>query len=310
MLSTVRGMGGVFEKCGCSSAKNDDASRISPSSISTKAKVVSEADTELLEKVKQQLNKKFKSRKEAFEKLGGVSGATINKKQFIDFMKDIGFDGPAEKAFNVLDEDCSGFITKAEFKARLCADDDTRRTSARKASEMEDTGRRQSDRSNKPSVSIAVDEAPALAELAKLRHFLQTKFKNPKEAFADLDKDGDNTIKSQELAYFLKNKLQYPGDAKAVFHEMDKDGDGNVTWTEFRERLIETKIQLKRAKSSVIDEPDGTGDEKRTKLKKSKSTVGDQKVLGELNDQKEKKNQKSTVQKKQIHGWRSCLTSL
>jgi len=266
-------MGGMLEKCGCSTPKHEEgSSKIASGSKPAKPKAAV-SDTKLLEKLRGVLKKNFKSKKDAFEKLGGQDDAIIDKDEFIGFMKEIEFDGSAEKAFELMDDDNDGFITKEEFKARLCHDDEegSRRNSARQDN---DGSRRNSTRGKSLSVSISPD-AIELAELAKLREFLSTKFKNPKQAFVDLDMDGDNNIAQHELVEFLRDKLQYPGDPKAVFLEMDKDGDGHVTWNEFRGRLTETKIQLQRAATKQLENSQATEkkEEKKPKMKKSKSTV-------------------------------------
>jgi len=75
--------------------------------------------TSLLAEFRETLKRKFRTRKKAFDMLGGEDDAKIDKEEFGEVMcRELGYADAQEieQMFSVIDKDNSGFITKAEFK--------------------------------------------------------------------------------------------------------------------------------------------------------------------------------------------------
>jgi len=69
--------------------------------------------------------------------------------------------------------------------------------------------------------------------LERFRNFMKAHYAGAKEAFAQLDKNGDRQLDQEEVAQLLTD-LSYPGDVDEVFAGLDKNGDGAVSWEEFK----------------------------------------------------------------------------
>lgn len=187
------------------------------------------SDEELLKRLRELLRTKAKSRKEAFDLLGGNDDGRIDKDEFDGFLKaDFGSQSLLDRAFKLLDEDGDGFISKGEFK-QLVSDSGKSPKSTIKP--------------QKPDKKEKLEEAETKKELNKFKAFIKKHFKNPMHAFEGLDLDGSKAIQFEEFKKLL-NLRRYDGDIDKVFAELDKDKDGGITWDEFRSQ-IDTKGLVK-----------------------------------------------------------------
>lgn len=190
------------------------------------------SDDELLRRLKELLKTKAKSRKEAFDLLGGSDDGRIDKEEFDSFLAgDFGSNSSLlDRTFCLLDVNGDGFISAAEFKQLAVGSE-----SKDNKSESKDPSRKRSSTIEKP----AGNKDELKKELAQFKAFVKKNFKSPKQAFEGLDSDGSAKVDVAEFKRVLKLR-RYPGDADKVFEQLDKDNDGDITWDEFRKQ-IDTK---------------------------------------------------------------------
>lgn len=215
------------QKCACSLAKAEDTSR---------SKIDSEEGG--LDEFKAQVKEKYKSRKEFGSALTGSDESTeISRKDFVAYVEKALPTLDGERLFSQLDTGGQGSIPKAEVLK--CYQE----TSSK----------------GKPAKSVSNDEVDRKKTnafsngkkqgLQHFKDFMKEKYKDPKEAFAKLDVDGDQGVEWAEFEKLLSD-CGYHGDAKVVFNELDRDQDSSVTWKEFKESLgIQAKA--KKGEKSV-----------------------------------------------------------
>lgn len=179
---------------------------------------IAKEDTVMMDGLKALLKKNFKSKKEAFDKLGGKDDGKIDPAELSGFLtKDLSWEGNTEKAFQLIDMDGDGQITKDEFLQFFKEEYKETTTSSTNAE--------------------ASNGAMSKGDLTAFKEFLKNNFKGAKDAFQSLDVDNDKNLQLDEFKSILKEKFQFTGDADVVFKALDEDGDGMVSFKEFKHQL-------------------------------------------------------------------------
>lgn len=219
-----------MEKCGCSQLNVKNGDRLSTDTQGNSKPSSSppvETDEVLVENLKALLKKHFKSKKEAFDKLGGSDDGRIDKDELSQFLgNDIGFTGDVSRVFTLLDTDGDGHITRKEFLefGKLKEDEKVR------------DGSKECVKNDAASRRASVSE-----DLAGFRDFLKKQFKGAKEAFAQLDINDDKGLELEEFRTILQHNFKdFQGDVDKIFFALDEDGDGTVSFKEFKTMLVET----------------------------------------------------------------------
>lgn len=135
--------------------------------------------------------------------------------------------------------------------------------------------------------------------LGKFRDTLKKSFKNPKDAFKMLDRDGDASLDKDEFAEALVTagkKAKWDKETQdfmsglsgEIFSVMDEDGDGNLTFEEFKAALQRTLLidmNPKEKKSKKVTSPSeptsptsptspaSVGKDEKKRTRRSSSTI-------------------------------------
>lgn len=164
-------------------------------------KALFDKENEELDSFKSILRETFKTRKEAFAKLGGKDDGKIDKDEFKKFVAEnmgIRDAGKAEKIFNAIDDNRSGDISNAEFKALFQPDGE-------------------------------------VAKVMEFKEDLRLKFQNKSSAFSQLGGGDDGRIDRMEFRCFLEKHLGYENHDlnDQLFNIVDDDNNGYITKGEF-----------------------------------------------------------------------------
>eukprot|EP00928_Gymnodinium_smaydae_P088256 TRINITY_DN72364_c0_g1_i1.p1 TRINITY_DN72364_c0_g1~~TRINITY_DN72364_c0_g1_i1.p1 ORF type:complete len:244 (+),score=56.82 TRINITY_DN72364_c0_g1_i1:85-732(+) len=185
-----------------------------------------------VDKFRSLIKKKFKNPGDAFKGLDRDDDKGVTVDEFMAALLSISKEwDEADKSFAMtegrvvfdeLDISKDGTLTYKEFKERLL--------------------HRMGGEDEKKRHSSSMDP------IAKLRSSLKGNFKDPKDAFSALDKDGDTSLCRDEFKVMLSScaeTCKWNNDVKAfmdenvdaIFDAMDYNADGNVTLKEFKRRL-------------------------------------------------------------------------
>eukprot|EP00928_Gymnodinium_smaydae_P034245 TRINITY_DN2431_c0_g2_i1.p1 TRINITY_DN2431_c0_g2~~TRINITY_DN2431_c0_g2_i1.p1 ORF type:complete len:219 (+),score=67.53 TRINITY_DN2431_c0_g2_i1:66-722(+) len=212
-------------KCSCEPSKDDVAQPEKPDGDGKKPMVDAAV---AIEKFKDLIKKKFKNPGDAFKGLDRDDDKGVTKKEFVEAMDNISqswekIDRAFMKRdgaviFDELDLSGDGNVTFKEFKERL----------------LHKIGGSDDKKKDDP--------------LEKLKTVLKKSFKDPKEAFSALDKDGDTSLSREEFKTMLLSsgtKCKWNNDITSfmeenvnmIFDAMDGNEDGTVTLKEFKKKL-------------------------------------------------------------------------
>jgi len=148
---------------------------------------------------KEVLMEKFKSREEAFGKIGGDDDDNIDAAELNEFLIHIGYNNPNLNAqlFQYLDKDNDGYISKSEFVA-LCAGHDE--------------------------------------HVATFKERLLAEFRTVNSAFHKLGSSFDTFIDYSEFEQFCTNNLGYTDMqvVKHIFEAIDDDHNAVISKAEFK----------------------------------------------------------------------------
>jgi len=175
------------------------------------------------------LRGKFKSRKDAFDKLGGADDAKIDRQEFQAWIETIGYDNVKlnEQLYRLIDKDNDGYITRREFRNLFEGD---------------------------------------IAELTEFRENLKEHFKSRMKAFDELGGRDDGLIDQDEFKSALLKQLHYdrnnPRLIDRLFWSIDANNNGTISRAEFKAifqpdgetaKVIEFKDALKETFKSSKD---------------------------------------------------------
>jgi len=164
-----------------------------------------EGETAQIIEFKDKLKHMFKSRKQAFDKLGGSDDAQIDKVEFGTFLREeLGYANKdmVHTLFRLIDDDNDGTITKAEFEA------------------------------------LFLRHTVKLVEIRdNLKQALKEKFKSRQKAFDKLGGQDDSKIDRAELRRFMREEMNVTDEEQndQLFSWIDTDGNGTITLAEFKE---------------------------------------------------------------------------
>lgn len=176
---------------------------------------------EELDDFKELLRETFRSRRDAFERLGGQDDGQIDRNEFKEFVKKhmgISDEKKIGRLFDLIDDNHNEFISHAEFKALFHPDGE-------------------------------------VAKVIAFKEDLRQKFKNRSAAFQLLGGSDDGKIDRQEFQQFLKEHLGYEDFRlnEQLFDIIDDDNNGFITKGEFEAlfltqtaRAVELRDNLKR----------------------------------------------------------------
>jgi len=250
-------MGESLQKtCGCSHAdKSQDYS---------KSGVIKAHITEL-DSFKSFLPMKWKSRSEAFREVSDLSNSIDQLKfqqLFIEY-----HDGNVNDVFNILDVKKEGFIRKADLRKLVRSavlDEDRSAKGKRRSTSEELVLKTKSDHDEDASPGggspkqvvprkrlseMGTSSTSGKVEKQNLRkahsagdvntvepgllNFQVYFYRRPlrvQKAFANLGVAGDDGVDLKEFSKFVKEQLQYSGDAEELFDELIDTVDSRVTW--------------------------------------------------------------------------------
>jgi len=162
------------------------------------------SESALLAMVKESIRAKFKSRREAFEKLDQSRDSKIDLKEFQKFLsEELGHTSweQVENLFNEIDDDKDGNVSYAEFRAHF---------------------------------GDSKDNSSTL--LKQVRECIRQKFKSRQEAFKKLDASKDAKVDLEEFKTFLRVELGHESldQIEELFNEIDDDRDGSISQAEFK----------------------------------------------------------------------------
>jgi len=170
-----------------------------------KALFQADGETATIIEFKDKLKTMFKSRKEAFDKLGGSDDAKIDKDEFNTFLsKELHYRDTevCQQLFAVIDDDGDGFITKGEFEA------------------------------------LFLRHTVKLVEVRdSLKELLRERFKSRQKAFDQLGGKDDGKIDRPEMRRFMRGVMNNDDEEEndQIFSWIDKDGNGFITLDEFKQ---------------------------------------------------------------------------
>ena len=175
------------------------------------------------------VKKLFSGKCYAFEQLDQDGNGKITKAEFFSMFY---VESKLAQLFKVADTDANGCLSKAEVKKLIEAYPEVAVLMNRRGGNCDFYVTEQFDQDSDGMIS--------LNEFMRKLHSNQTVV----ELFTELDKDGSGTISKQEVAEGLKANHALMGKFKrvgikknTVFEQLDLNGDGTVTLKEFMARL-------------------------------------------------------------------------
>lgn len=165
-----------------------------------------DVDKAMLDEFKVQLREAFKSRKEAFERLGGKGDGEIDREEFEEFVGEhmgIYDERKITGVFNAIDDNKNGIISHAEFKTLF-----------------------------QPEGEIA--------KIMEFKEDIRKQFKSRNAAFEKLGGADDGRIDRKEFQTFLEKHLGYANEElkDQLFNIIDDDNNGFITKEEFEVLFI------------------------------------------------------------------------
>eukprot|EP00746_Dinoflagellata_sp_MGD_P121882 gnl/MRDRNA2_/MRDRNA2_56929_c0_seq1.p1 gnl/MRDRNA2_/MRDRNA2_56929_c0~~gnl/MRDRNA2_/MRDRNA2_56929_c0_seq1.p1 ORF type:complete len:496 (+),score=131.57 gnl/MRDRNA2_/MRDRNA2_56929_c0_seq1:117-1604(+) len=219
-------MGGSQCCCACTPSKGDASNPAiaadAPLNLH-KARAISEngeptsaslrSDTAMLVDLRAALKQSFKTRKSAFNKLGGSDDSKIDIDEFTQFLtEEMEYHGDIAHLFYLLDANHNGVITLGEFKKFWQEDGEVK---TKKAS------------NSKEKLELSDDDV--LDELVEL---VKKHFKTRSDAFRSIAGE-DGRIELSELKRFIKGTEGFSAGVKRAFSLLDTGGDGTISEKEF-----------------------------------------------------------------------------
>jgi len=164
-------------------------------------KALFDVENHEMDDFKSMLRETFKSRKDAFDKLGGKDDGKIDLEEFCAFVNQhmgITDARKAKKLFMAIDDNQNESISHAEFKALFQPDGE-------------------------------------VAKVVEFKEDLRTKFRNRHAAFEQLGGKDDGKIDKEEFQNFLCKQMGYDNRDlnEQLFNIVDDDNNGYITKGEF-----------------------------------------------------------------------------
>lgn len=172
-----------------------------------------------LDEFQEALKEVFKSRKDAFDKLGGQNDGKIDRDEFQEFLhKHMGFHDRRKNSrlFDLIDDDHNELITNAEFRALFATDGE-------------------------------------VATVMEFKDAIRQACHNRKDAFKKLGGSDDARIDRDEFEQFLIEELKY-GDSKLIgqlFDLIDEDQSGYISKGEFEALFLNQTAKVVELKDSL-----------------------------------------------------------
>ena len=109
-----------------------------------------------------------------------------------------------------------------------------------------------------------------------------------KEAFSEIDKDGDGNITTKELGTVMQSQGQHPTEAELqkIINEVDADGDGVMNFSEFltmmAHKIRESEREDDFSEAFRMFDKDGNGFISATELCQVMISMGEQLTMEEV----------------------------